>query len=242
MFFYNMDYLLMVFLPSIILMGATSWYVRRNFNKWGKVYNSRGVSGAEAVETLKQRYTNIHVDSRHGTEIISALRVASVGGWLSDHYDPSSKTIRLSPEVADGRTVASMAIAIHELGHAIQDEENYWPMRLRSAMVPFVRFGSTIGWVLIFAGLLINLTGLAWVGLALFGSSAAFALVTLPVEFDASNRAKKLLSQSGLVSDERERRGVNQMLNAAALTYVAALITSLLQVLYFASMISRRNR
>jgi hypothetical protein len=242
MFFYNMDYLMIVFIPSILLMGATSWYVKHNFNKWSRVYNGRNISGADAVETLKQEYTNIHVGSRHGTEIISALRVASVGGWLTDHYDPGSKTIRLSPEVAEGRTVAAMAIAIHELGHAIQDEENYWPMRLRSAMVPFVRFGSTIGWVLIFAGLLINLTGLAWLGLILFGSSAGFALVTLPVEFDASNRAKRLLRESGLVSSEGERRGVNQMLNAAALTYVAALVTSLLQVLYFASMISRRNR
>jgi hypothetical protein len=242
MFFYNMDYMLMVFLPSLILMGATSWYVKHNFNKWSKVYNSQNISGTEAVESLKQSYTQIHVDSQHGTEIISALRVASVGGWLSDHYDPGSRTIRLSPEVAQGRTVAAMAIAIHELGHAIQDEEDYWPMRLRTAMVPYVKFGSTAGWIMIFAGLLLNFTGLAWLGLIAFASTAAFSLATLPVEFDASNRAKRLLRESGFISYEDERRGVNAMLNAAALTYVAALVTSLLQVLYFASMINRRNR
>lgn len=242
MFFFNSEYFMMVAIPSFILMGITSWYVRHNFKKWGRVLNTRNLSGAEAVEELKKQYHYLNIKSEHGLEVISQLQVASVSGWLTDHYDPRSKTIRLSPDVANGRTVAALAIAIHELGHAIQDEENYWPLRLRSAMVPTVQLGSRLGWILIFAGLLLNFTGLAWVGLIAFASTAAFSLVTLPVEFDASARAKRLLTESGIITSQEERSGINQMLNAAALTYVAALITSLLQVMYYASLITRRRR
>lgn len=242
MYFYNSEYFMMVAIPSFILMGITSWYVRYNFKKWSRVLNTRNLSGAEAVEELKKHYHYLNIKSEHGVEVISQLRVASVGGWLTDHYDPRSKTIRLSPDVANGRTVAALAIAIHEMGHAIQDEENYWPLRLRSAMVPTVQLGSRLGWILIFAGLILKFTGLAWVGLIAFASTAAFSLVTLPVEFDASARAKRLLTESGIITDHEERSGINQMLNAAALTYVAALITSLLQVMYYASLISRRRR
>jgi hypothetical protein len=135
-----------------------------------------------------------------------------------------------------------LAIAAHELGHAMQDQEDYFPLRLRAAMVPMVNIGSYLGWILIFAGLIFNLTDLAWVGLLFFSAGAVFALVTLPVELDASSRARRLLTDAGLLYDEQEQRGVSNVLNAAALTYVAALITALWQILYFALRISGRRR
>jgi hypothetical protein len=138
--------------------------------------------------------------------------------------------------------VASLAIAAHELGHAMQDSENYFPLRLRGALVPAVNIGSNLGWILIMAGLLLNFTGLAWLGVIVFSAGAVFALATLPVEFDASARAKRLLADSGIIVGEDEQRGVNAVLNAAALTYVAALVTAVMQLLYFVSLVGGRSR
>jgi hypothetical protein len=133
--------------------------------------------------------------------------------------------------------VASVAIAAHELGHAMQDADEYLPLRFRSAIVPMVNIGSNLGWLLIMAGLLLRATdlgiGLAWLGVAFFAGGAVFALATLPVEFNASARAKQLLAQTGIIQTDEEMRGVNQVLNAAALTYVAGLVTAVLQLLYY---------
>jgi uncharacterized protein len=144
--------------------------------------------------------------------------------------------------VANNASVAAVAIAAHELGHAMQDAEDYMPLRLRAALVPMVNIGSWLGWILIMIGLFLNMLNLAWLGVLVFSGGALFALATLPVELNASARAKQLLAETGIVQTEQEQRGVNNVLNAAALTYVAALLTSVLQLLYFASMIGGRRR
>lgn len=170
------------------------------------------------------------------------IQLQRVAGNLSDHYDPRSKTLRLSEGVANGTSVAAAAIAAHELGHAIQDAEEYLPLKFRSALVPAVNIGSYLGWILIMIGLFLNFVDLAWLGVAIFSGGALFALATLPVELNASARAKVLLADTGIIQTEQERRGVNTVLNAAALTYVAALVTAVLQLLYYASLLVGRRR
>jgi len=215
----------MYMLPAIIIMLVTQWYVSSSYRKWSKVPNRNRLSGAEAAQRLI-RNSGLY-----------DVQIEGVAGNLTDHYDPRQKVLRLSQGVYQGQSVAAVAIAAHELGHAMQDREDYFPLRLRAALVPAVNIGSMLGWILIFIGLLIQSTGLAGLGLIIFAGGALFALATLPVELNASARAKRLLAETGLITGEDEQRGVNQVLNAAALTYVAALITAVMQVLYFASMI-----
>ena len=224
MYLFNSSYMLYM-LPAFIIMLVTQWYVNSSYKKWSRVPNRNRLSGADAAQRL----------IRNGG--LNDVRVEGVAGNLTDHYDPRQKVLRLSEGVYQSQSVAAVAIAAHELGHAMQDHEGYFPLRIRAALVPAVNIGSTLGWILIFIGMLIQSTGLAVLGLIIFAGGAVFALATLPVELNASSRAKRLLAETGLITGEDEQRGVNQVLNAAALTYVAALITAVMQVLYFASMI-----
>src|SRR5262249_39246904 len=162
-------------------------------------------------------------------------------GVLTDHYDPGSKVLRLSEIVYNVPSVAAAGIAAHEMGHAFQDAAHYVPLTLRSAMVPTVRFGSWLGPVLFLVGWWTNLLGLAWFGLILFAAVAIFALVTLPVELDASRRAKALLTSHGLLS-QSEMSGVNAVLNAAALTYVAAAAQAIGNLLYYIVLLTGGSR
>jgi Zn-dependent membrane protease YugP len=161
---------------------------------------------------------------------------------MTDNYDPRTKVLNLSQGVGSAPSVAALAIAAHELGHAMQDSEDYFPLRLRAALVPAVNIGSNLGWILIMIGLFIQVTQIAWLGVIVFSAGTVFALATLPVEFDASSRAKRMLAESGIIVGDDERNGVNKVLNAAALTYVAALITSIMQLLYYVTLISGGNR
>jgi hypothetical protein len=170
------------------------------------------------------------------------VQIRGTAGNLTDHYDPRDKTLYLSQGVANVPSVAAVAIAAHELGHAMQDAEDYFPLRFRAALVPMVNIGSNLGWILIMIGLFLNFTQLAWLGVLVFAGGAVFALATLPVEFDASARAKRLLVQTGIIQTEEEQRGVNAVLNAAALTYVAALVTAIMQLLYYVSLVGGRSR
>ena len=228
MFFYNPTYLLFM-APAFILMMLTSWYVKSAYNKWSKVQAGSRLTGAQAAQRL------IANSGLYGVSI------EGVRGNLSDHYDPRTKTLRLSEGVANYASVAAVAIAAHELGHALQDSEDYIPLRFRAALVPAVNIGSWLGWILIMVGLFLNMTDLAWLGVLVFSGGAVFALATLPVELNASARAKQLLADTGIIQSEQERRGVNRVLNAAALTYVASLVTAVLQLLYFASLIGGRR-
>lgn len=229
MFFFDPLYLL-IMAPAFLIMLATQWYVNSAYNRWSKVQARSGMTGAQVAQRLIEAGGLYDVD------------IEMVGGRLSDHYDPRNKKLRLSQGVAQSTSVAATAIAAHELGHAMQDHQDYVPLRFRAGLVPVVNIGSSIGWILIFGGLLFGLTDLAWVGLAFFSAGAIFALVTLPVELNASARARRLLSNAGIINSGEEERGVSNVLNAAALTYVAALISSLLQVLYFALRIAGGSR
>ena len=220
MFLFDPMYLCFM-IPAIALMGFASWYVRHSYNKWSQVRASSGLTGHQAAQRL------ISTGNLYG------VQVQGTAGQLSDHYDPRNKTLFLSEGVARSASVAAVAISAHELGHALQDAEEYFPMRVRSMLVPAVNIGSNLGWILIMIGLVLRMTEVAWIGVAVFSAGALFALATLPVEFNASARAKQLLYQTGIIQTEEEQRGVNQVLNAAALTYVAGLITAVLQLLYY---------
>ena len=217
-------------LPAILLGLIAQFYVNSKYNKWSRVQNRSGMSGAQVAQGLM---------TGHGMQ---NLQLKGIAGHLTDHYDPRNKTLAFLLCGGGGGVGAAMAIAAHELGHAQQDKENYFPMRLRSALVPMVNIGTNLGWILIMVGLLIQLSGLAWLGVVAFSGGVVFSLATLPVELDASRRAKVMLKSSGMITSQEEERGVKQVLNAAALTYVAAIITSLMQLLYFASMVSGRSR
>lgn len=229
MFFFDPNYLIFM-IPAFILMAITSWYVRHANNKWSQVRASSGLTGHQAAQRLLS------------TGNMQGVQIQGTPGELTDHYDPRNKTLFLSNGVATSPSVASVAIAAHELGHAMQDAEDYFPLRVRGALVPVVNIGSNLGWILIMAGLFLQWLSLAWVGVLFFAGGAVFALATLPVEFNASARAKQLLAQTGIIQTEEEMRGVNQVLNAAALTYVAGLITAILQLLYYVFLLGGRRR
>ncbi|MBI5943926.1 MAG: zinc metallopeptidase [Chloroflexi bacterium] len=229
MFYFSPTYL-MYMIPAFIIMGLTSWYVKSAYNKWSRVQASSRLTGAQAAQRLMSA-GNLYGVQLQGT-----------AGNLTDHYDPRNKTLYLSQGVANVASVASVAIAAHELGHAMQDAEDYFPLRFRSALVPVVNIGSNLGWFLIMIGLFLRFTELAWLGVMVFAGGAVFALATLPVEFNASARAKQLLVQTGIIQTDEEQRGVNAVLNAAALTYVAGLITAILQLLYYVTLVGGTGR
>lgn len=229
MFFFDPMYLLFM-IPAFILMAITSWYVKAAYKKWSRVPARSRLTGYDATRRLIS------------TAGLYGVQIQGTSGQLTDHYDPRNKTLFLSNGVANGASVASLAIAAHELGHAVQDAEEYFPLRFRAALVPMVNIGSNLGWILIVIGLFLQATQIAWLGLLVFSGGAVFALATLPVEFNASARAKRLLAESGIIQTEEERRGVNNVLNAAALTYVAGLVTAIMQILYFALRISGSSR
>jgi hypothetical protein len=211
-------------IPALLLMMVAQGYVSSAYKKWSQVIAQSRLTGAQAAQRLISA-GGLNVD------------VEGVHGKLTDHYDPRQKVLHLSEGVYNSSSVAALAIAAHELGHAMQDRDGYFPLRLRAALVPAVNIGSYLGWILIFIGLILRLTDLAWLGVLVFSGGAIFALATLPVELNASARAKQLLTNTGMIIGEDERRGVNHVLNAAALTYVAGLVTAVMQLFYFISLV-----
>lgn len=227
-------YYLIFMMPAFIIMLATQWYVNSSYRKWSRVPSNCRLSGAESAQQLIR------------TAGLYDVRIEGVAGRLNDHYDPRSKILRLSSNVYSGSSVAALAVTAHELGHALQDKEGYLPLKVRASLVPVVNIGSYLGWILIIIGLLLQWANLAWLGVLIFSGGALFALATLPVEFNASARAKRLLIDSGLVVSSGEISGINSVLNAAALTYVAALVTAIMQLLYYVTLVTgmggRRRR
>lgn len=226
--FFDMSYIIMVVVPTMIISGLAQWYLRNTYSKWSGRANSNNYAGAETARHI-MRYANLNV----GLE--------TTPQQLGDHYDPRSHMVRMSPDVATRPSVASMAIVAHELGHAQQHQQGSPLIVARNFLLPAVQFSPTISYGLIFAGLFFNVTGLAWAGIAFFAVSVLFMILTLPVEFDASFRGLKLLDESGLIHGEEERQGARKVLTAAALTYVAAAISSILTLLYYVSLVSRRD-
>ncbi len=218
-------------MPPMLLGLWAQFKVKSAFKKYSQVRTQSGVSGAEAARRILQRSG------------LGNVTIETAQGMLSDHYDPGQKVLRLSDEVYRLPSIASVGVAAHEAGHALQDKMGYAPLQLRSFMVPAVTVGSNIGPILFMAGMFLAGTlgtTLAWAGIILFGGTALFALVTLPVELDASRRAKELLVSQGIVSSA-EMKGVNAVLDAAALTYVAAAAQAIMQLVYFLSVMNRRN-
>jgi Zn-dependent membrane protease YugP len=216
-------------LPGLLLGLYAQSRVKSNFNKFAKVRTARNVTGAEVARQL--------LDAQG----LYDVTIEETQGFLSDHYDPRSKVLRLSPGVYRTPSIAAAGVAAHEMGHALQDAGGYFPLQIRSALVPAAQFGSSLAPWLFMGGLLLNFTSLAWVGVIMFAAAVLFTLVTLPVEFDASARAKKLLVSHGiLIGDEIE--GVNKVLNAAAWTYVAAAVSAIGTLLYYVMLLSGGRR
>ena len=216
-------------LPGLILGLWARSRVKGAFNKYGKVRTARGVTGAEVARTL--------LDAQG----LYDVQIEESKGFLSDHYDPRKKVLRLSPEVYNTPSVAAAGVAAHEMGHAMQHARGYFPLQIRSAFLPLARFGSTLAPWLFIIGLLLQFTALSWIGLVLFGAAVVFTLITLPVEFDASKRAKKLLVNNGVLIGD-EVKGVDKVLDAAALTYVAAAVAALGQFLYYLLLLTGGRR
>ncbi|MBC7260946.1 MAG: zinc metallopeptidase, partial [Chloroflexi bacterium] len=188
-------------LPALILALYAQMKVQSAFNKYSAIPNQRRLSGFEAAQYLLRASGLSHVD------------VEGAQGVLADHYDPRRKVLRLSPQVATRPSIAALGVVAHEVGHALQDNQAYFPLRVRSGLVPLVNFGSWLGPILFLVGwLFLPTSNLAWIGVMLFALSAVFALVTLPVELDASRRALQLLTVNGLVVSQEEKRGVSQVL------------------------------
>jgi Zn-dependent membrane protease YugP len=197
-------------------------WLKSTYGRFARVPNTSGLSGAEVAKAIL-RANGLH-----------DVKVEAVQGMLSDHYDPRTRTVRLSVENYRNASVAGMAVAAHEVGHAIQHAQAYAPLQVRTALVPVASIGANFGPWLVIIGFLIGAMGLAQIGLILFGAAVLFQLVTLPIEFDASNRAMRQLTQMGLVTPN-DSGGARMVLNAAAMTYVAALAASLAYLLYYLS-------
>jgi Zn-dependent membrane protease YugP len=228
MFFFDSGYLLMVFVPTLIISGLAQFLVRSAYSKWTKVANANSYNGSDTARHI-MHYAGLNVS------------LEAVPQEMGDHYDPGSHTVRMSPGVAGTKSVASMAIVAHELGHAQQHQDGSVLIGARNFLLPAVQFSPILSYGLIMAGLFFRMTGLAWLGIAFFAVSVLFMMLTLPVEIDASLRGLKLLEESGLMRSEQDRSGARQVLTAAALTYVAAAVTSLLTLLYYLSLVSRRD-
>jgi len=206
--------------PGLLLSLWASFKTKSAFKKYSKVRTIRGMTGAEAARALLDRAG------------IRDVEIVAHRGYLSDHYNPISKKLALSEPVYGSSSIAAVGVACHEAGHAIQHAEHYGPLKLRSALVPTAKIGSSVGYMVMLGGFFFQATNMVAIGAILFSAVIFFQLVTLPVEFDASNRAKKLAFEYGIVLDQ-ERQGIDKVLNAAALTYVAAAISSLMTLLYF---------
>lgn len=218
-------------LPALLLGLWAQSRVRSAFGRYSQVRSASGMTGAQAARRI--------LDSNG----LQGVDIERVQGTLSDHYDPRTKTLRLSDDVYGTPSLAAVGVAAHEAGHALQDKTNYGPLRLRSAMVPTVQLGSWLGPIIFMVGLFMAGAlgnSIAWLGLIIFGATALFALVTLPVEFDASKRAKQLLVSTGVLVPQ-EVQGVDKVLDAAALTYVAAALQAIMTLLYYASLLMGRR-
>jgi Zn-dependent membrane protease YugP len=216
-------------IPALLLAMYAQWKVSSTFRKYSEIRTATGMTGAEVAAQLLRRRG------------VSGVRIEAVQGMLADHYDPRTKTLRLSPEVYGSTSVAAYGVAAHECGHALQDAERYGPLVARNAIVPVATIGTNAAWILFIIGMFAQLPPLMDLGILLFAGYVVFALITLPVEFDASRRAVAVLQGEGMVLP-READGVRAVLNAAALTYVAAAAMAILQLVRLLVLRNMRDR
>jgi uncharacterized protein len=257
-----LGYLIWVLLPTLLISFAAQSFLSYAYGKWSKVRNSLNMTGAEVGQAIIDR-TSLADQAfsprlggaasglsaagmagafgrRGGAGNAANLRLEMIGGQLTDHYDPTTHTVRMSQAVATQPSVMAMAVVAHELGHAEQHEKNSLLIQMRNLLLPALQFTPTISYFLILGGLFLNMLGLLWIGILLFGLMVVFSILTLPVEIDASARGLRLLREAGLLRAEQDAAGARQMLTAAATTYIAAAITSVLQLLYYVSLAQRR--
>lgn len=224
---YYIDPTYLILIPAILISAWAQFKVSSTFNKYSTVRSINGYTGAQVARILLN-------DAG-----LQKVEIQQVPGRLSDHYDPRAKVLRLSSDVYGSTSVASIGVAAHEVGHAIQDKESYSALVFRNAIVPVVNFSSSLSWILFFIGILLSYSTLVTIGIILFSVVVLFQLVTLPVEFNASSRALKLLEARGILYD-KEVDGARKVLSAAALTYVAATLMAVLQLVRLIA-ISNRN-
>jgi uncharacterized protein len=225
----NFSLYLLFALPALLLGMWAQFKVKSAFSRFSKVRSTVGLTGAEIARRMLDMSGLYNV------------RVEQVNGFLSDHYDPTKRVLRLSPHVYQGNSLAAAGVAAHEAGHALQHQDAYLPMQIRSAIVPTVQIGSWLGPIIFMLGMFMLGETVAWIGLILFAATAVFAIVTLPVEFNASRRAKTWLADSGVLYNN-ELPAINSVLDAAALTYVAAAVQAVSTVLYYLFILSGRRR
>jgi Zn-dependent membrane protease YugP len=219
-----MGYIFLVLLPALVLGGLAQLYLRGTYSKWKKVANSSNLNGVQTARTLMRQYgLNASLER--------------VYQELGDHYNPQTKSVGMSPDIADLTSIASMAVAAHEFGHVQQYAERSPLIQARTLILPVAQIGSNFAYILIFAGLMLNFTGLSFLGLLLFAGAVLFSILTLPVEFDASRRAMKMLEGANLIKTRDDRRGVQAVLTAAALTYVAGTVVAILNLAYYAMLV-----
>jgi Zn-dependent membrane protease YugP len=211
---------LAMLIPTVILAAIASMYTKSMFNRFSKVAASSHLTGAQAAEQMLRQ------------QGVYDVQIEQVGGFLSDHYDPRHKTLRLSPNVYGSQSLSAIGVACHEAGHALQHAVGYAPLSLRSAMVPMTQFGSSGSYIFFIIGFLFHSPAMIQFGVILFAMVVVFSLVTLPVEWNASARAKRLMVSAGIVSSA-EARQAGQVLNAAFLTYVASAVSALMTLLYY---------
>lgn len=226
MLWYDYYYFILV-VPALIISGIAQWKVKSTYSKMAQISNTRGLTGAQAAMRVLSYYgiTNVSLEQTHGK--------------LSDHYDPRTNVIRLSPEVFTGSSIAAVGIACHEAGHAAQHAQNYVPIKVRNLILPVANIGSTLGFTIAILGYFLGYGILIDVGIILFASVTVFQLFTLPIEFNASRRALSVISETGMLN-EIETEKAKQVLSAAAMTYVAALLVSIMSLLRL--ILRTRNR
>lgn len=227
--FYRFDGTYILVLIGVVLSMLASSKVKSTFAKYQRVRSMSGVTGAEAAERILRQAG------------IYDVRIEHISGSLTDHYDPRSKVLRLSDSVYGSASVAAIGVAAHECGHAVQHEKGYTPLQIRSALVPVANFGANLAWPIFLAGFIFSIGSLLDIGIVLFLAAVLFQLVTLPVEFNASSRAIRLLQSNGILYED-EIRGTRKVLQAAALTYVASLAASVLQLLRLIILAGGRRR
>jgi Zn-dependent membrane protease YugP len=219
MYFLDWHYFVII-APGLLLAAWAQWRVRSTFSRASEMISRKGWSGRDVAQAILDA-SGIH-----------DVAIEPVSGYLSDHYDPRAKVLRLSPEVYEGRSLASFGVAAHEVGHAIQDARGYALMGLRNAIVPMANFGSSLSFIVLIIGLGMALKTLVILGCALFSMVVLFQVVNLPVEFNASSRARAALLANGIITPAEDKE-VGRVLHAAAMTYVAATLTSILTLLYY---------
>jgi Zn-dependent membrane protease YugP len=228
MFYFDPAYLFIFFITLFISVGVQV-YLKSSFKKWSQVANGSRVTGIDAARTI---FANTS---------LQAVPLEAIPGSMTDHFDPRGNVVRLSDPVRQQPSIAAMAIAAHELGHVQQYQTGSVMIKARGFLVPALKFSPRLSYFCLLMGLWFNFTGLLWLGIAFFGIMVIFSILTIPVEFDASKRGLKLLDEAGLMITNEDRQGAKSILTAAGMTYLAAAVTSILQLLYYISVANRRR-